>query len=1098
MKKLIILFVLLLCPLSLFAKDSSYMHHYHNGEYTKAVAGLSASADKGDKKSLFYLGKMYFNGLGVVKNQQQGLAMINKSANAKFVPAELFLANYYLGPKDNPKKALYWYEKAAEHGDRKAQLTTATAYYYGHAGIIDKSKAKKYFLQPAFDGNAFAQYHVGLLYMPSSHSSNRKLGFNMLVRSANKGNSKAQYELGKQFYTGQHLSADRVKAIHWLTKAAVNKNKQAAYWLGKIYLQSDNGNTELAIKWLEQAASQDMLAAKYQLGLAYLKPGKFHDAAKAFKQIKSASKQGSQAATYQLAKMYEKGVGVSKDEKAAFQLYMKAANNGFNNASRKIGIMYYEGIGVNKNKEKAILWLKKAIDNDDHLAKGKLEQISANWNGLQKKNYIPVLITPSLTLVEKKTIFMPDYALSNPQTLSKVALTKISLAQHYQDHKPTLSLPRKVTKQQDFKSVKNLAQHGDARSQYQLSMMYQYGLGTKKDLQQAAHWLTLAAETGYQRAEYRLGGLYLTGTGVEKDYQKALKLLNEAAFKGDRNAQYVLGFIYEHGYGNKAKGQYIAPNLDHAAGMYNLAANAQSGIAEYQLARLYSSDVYNRDRAPVIHDQNLELARSLFQKAAKQNVEQANIALASFYMKGSTEERKAVFDAAVKQAEQGDKFAQLVVGIHYDRGIGVEKNSSDAIYWYKKSAEQNALLAQYILGTYYYLGEGVSKDQEKGIEWLNKAAKQNFPAAHYHLALIAAQKNNKGSNKKFLQLLKHSAKLDHTPAHLLLADYYLMKSTDRNTIKQQIKVYQDLASKGNPKSQLKLGYMYQHGIYFPQDYAEASQWYSKAAISKDPVAQYLLGNLYQTGKGVPHDLDKAFYWYEKSAKNGYQPGQIALAYLYETDKANYQQAKYWYEQAVDKNNTLAQYNLALLYQYGKGIEADPRKAFNLIYDAAQKGLPQAQYSLAHAYLYGIGVRQNERRALNWYEKSAAHNNPLAMYQLGLLHESGVGTAANLQTAMHYYKKAAQLHNKSARLALVRLSSTDNNPKPASKEVAIKAKAFDRQQLNHLARKSANYIYMLSVNDLNSGKLEQCVQKLKFIMDKSPNYQPAKRLFERLI
>jgi TPR repeat protein len=65
----------------------------------------------------------------------------------------------------------------------------------------------------------------------------------------------------------------------------------------------------------------------------------------------------------------------------------------------------------------------------------------------------------------------------------------------------------------------------------------------------------------------------------------------------------------------------------------------------------------------------------------------------------------------------------------------------------------------------------------------------------------------------------------------------------------------------------------------PQDYAEAAQWYRKAADQGNAEAQGNLGSLYEDGRGVPKDYAEATKWYHKAADQGNQHAQIALDLL---------------------------------------------------------------------------------------------------------------------------------------------------------------------------------------------------------------------------
>jgi TPR repeat protein len=63
--------------------------------------------------------------------------------------------------------------------------------------------------------------------------------------------------------------------------------------------------------------------------------------------------------------------------------------------------------------------------------------------------------------------------------------------------------------------------------------------------------------------------------------------------------------------------------------------------------------------------------------------------------------------------------------------------------------------------------------------------------------------------------------------------------------------------------------MYDNGRGVPQDYAEAVNWYRKAADQSDALAQYNLGMMYYTGRGVPQDYAEAVRWYCKAADHGF-------------------------------------------------------------------------------------------------------------------------------------------------------------------------------------------------------------------------------------
>ena len=77
----------------------------------------------------------------------------------------------------------------------------------------------------------------------------------------------------------------------------------------------------------------------------------------------------------------------------------------------------------------------------------------------------------------------------------------------------------------------------------------------------------------------------------------------------------------------------------------------------------------------------------------------------------------------LKDAEDGSKVSQYIVGMHYEYGIGFPTNEEKAAEWYTKSAEQDYESAQYALAMCYMYGTGVERNYNKAIELLEKAIK---------------------------------------------------------------------------------------------------------------------------------------------------------------------------------------------------------------------------------------------------------------------------------------------------------------------------------------------------------------------------------------
>src|SRR5476649_2571815 len=59
------------------------------------------------------------------------------------------------------------------------------------------------------------------------------------------------------------------------------------------------------------------------------------------------------------------------------------------------------------------------------------------------------------------------------------------------------------------------------------------------------------------------------------------------------------------------------------------------------------------------------------------------------------------FKECVPLAEDGDRYAQVSLGLLYQRGYGGPEHSRRAIAWFQKAADQGSSTAQYSLGEIY-------------------------------------------------------------------------------------------------------------------------------------------------------------------------------------------------------------------------------------------------------------------------------------------------------------------------------------------------------------------------------------------------------------
>src|SRR6185437_7058483 len=69
-------------------------------------------------------------------------------------------------------------------------------------------------------------------------------------------------------------------------------------------------------------------------------------------------------------------------------------------------------------------------------------------------------------------------------------------------------------------------------------------------------------------------------------------------------------------------------------------------------------------------------------------------------------------------ANRGDAEAQYDLGVLYAKGLGVSRDMSEAMRWYRTAAERGNMQAQFRLGQVYAKGWGVPRDEADAMRWM--------------------------------------------------------------------------------------------------------------------------------------------------------------------------------------------------------------------------------------------------------------------------------------------------------------------------------------------------------------------------------------------
>ena len=87
-------------------------------------------------------------------------------------------------------------------------------------------------------------------------------------------------------------------------------------------------------------------------------------------------------------------------------------------------------------------------------------------------------------------------------------------------------------------------------------------------------------------------------------------------------------------------------------------------------------------------------------------------------------------------AARNDVGAQSKLGFLYSQGLGVVKDDTEAVRWYKLAAAQGNASAQSNLGLKYANGQGVLQDYAEAVRWFKLAAAKGDERAQYNLGVM--------------------------------------------------------------------------------------------------------------------------------------------------------------------------------------------------------------------------------------------------------------------------------------------------------------------------------------------------------------------------
>ncbi|WP_139462257.1 SEL1-like repeat protein [Aeromonas veronii] len=330
---------------------------------------LQYAVSNGDASAMTALGMMYVRGMDIKQDYKKAIELFEKAAELKNSEAANNLGVIYergYGVPIDYAKARKNYQDAVDLKSIDALFNLGTLYLKGMGCQVDYNKAFELFQRAAEQGNKSAIHSVGLMYVNGfGVEKSYARAKNWFLQSADLGFSDSMLQVGLIYVHGLETDINYNQAYYWFEQASKQNNVMAIYNIGVMYAwgYGITRNFEEAHKWFEKAAQLGDENAMHSLGVMYENAfGVAKDYTRAKSWYLKAIEKNHPHAMVNLGLMYDNGEGVEQDHKKALELYQKAVDLGDSQAMLNIGVMYDRGEGLPKNEEIANQWFEKAAN----------------------------------------------------------------------------------------------------------------------------------------------------------------------------------------------------------------------------------------------------------------------------------------------------------------------------------------------------------------------------------------------------------------------------------------------------------------------------------------------------------------------------------------------------------------------------------------------------------------------------------------------------------------------------------------------------------------------------------------------------------------
>ncbi|MGL5084840.1 MAG: tetratricopeptide repeat protein [Clostridium sp.] len=633
----------------------------------------------------------------------------------------------------------YDYVESGDDDESIELVDKGEKYYFGRGIDKDIYKARRYFEKAARLGNEYGEVYLGLFY-EKGLGGEQDIGQALYwyKKAAIKGNAFAEYSIGYLYFNGEGVEQNYEYAFTWYKKSAENGFPAAQHALAYLYKMGEGCEESIfkAYYWLEEAADNGFEDSFYVLGESYFE-GVFVDLnyKKAFKYLSKAAEIGDESALESLGDMYYFGFYVDEDKKKAFKLYKESIEGGNVDLYYKLGKIY-EDEGKYKS---AINYYKKGHKNNDVRSTQKLGVIFYNGENVVKD-------------IKKSLEYMEVAAQSNePHALYVMGVANLNT-----DKNKAIKYLKEAYRLGSIHAAEALA------SELLIEVLNDKKIDEKKLLE----YVNKAKDGDLEDGIYYYGLVQAYGLGVKKNNEEAFKYFKIAADKKCEKAIIKLGNWYKHGI-------YVKPNPCEAIKWYKKAAEMFNSEALASIVEIYEKGIGiepNYKRA-------FEGAKLL----REASVVDGNLKLAYYYLEGiGTEIDVFKAEKIIEETMELDEGKTLkFLGELAESGI-YKNGGTKAITYYRQAIENGCIEAQANIEYYLYKKIKGIKDNEN-YSYTMQSGKESYLKA---IKIFELGKENKNDSQieKGIRALKRSVQQGFYPAIIDIVKYYEKEEETRDNL----------------------------------------------------------------------------------------------------------------------------------------------------------------------------------------------------------------------------------------------------------------------------------------------------------------------------